>query len=371
MIGFAPTSHSECQIFASVECCDVPLEVHLLRKTVLVLVLALLGGHGTNAQPASVEKQKPLTVITIAHPGAISPSVSLPLAIAREHGLFAKYGLEARFIGKFPGAARLLGKEAEFAYFGSAAILLGIIENGTDLKILGAINNGRISFQLVTRAEIRKPEDLRGKRIGVFSIGTGIWVATVQVLEHLGLDPVRDSITFLPVGNVTQVAKALEEGRIDAGMLSPVQSDQMQSKGFSVLFDTKTNNLYGAQSLPVVSATYLQQHPDIVDKFVSALVDAIAFSLAPKNKPAVLKTIMAEFNLADIAAAEKGYEDLSNLNRKPYPSIESLKGVQKIMTLHDPKVLNLKIEALLDDRFVRKLDENGFIDRLLNTYETR
>ena len=80
---------------------------------------------------------------------------------------------------------------------------------------------------------------------------------------------------------------------------------------------------------------------------------------------------MAEFNLADIAAAEKGYEDLSNLNRKPYPSIESLNGVQKIMTLHDPKVLNLKIEALLEDRFVRKLDENGFIDRLHNTYETR
>jgi hypothetical protein len=77
---------------------------------------------------------------------------------------------------------------------------------------------------------------------------------------------------------------------------------------------------------------------------------------------------MREFNLSDIAAAERGYEDLSNLNRKPYPSIESLKKVQKIMTLHDPKVLNLKIEELIEDRFVRKLDESGLIDRLYSAH---
>jgi len=342
-------------------------EIHMLRQILLAFGLTLLGNHIVSAQqPAAAEKT--VKTITIAHPGPISPSVSLPLAVAQEHGLFAKYGLEARFIGNFPGATRLLGKEAEFAYFGSAAVLLGITENRTDLKILSAVNNGRISFHLVTRAEIKKPEDLRGKRIGVFSIGTGIWVATIQVLEQLGLDPIRDNITFLPIGNVTQVAKTLEEGRIDAGMLSPVQSDQIQSKGFSVLFDTKTANLYGAQSLPVVTGAYLQQHPDVVEKFVTALVEAMAFSLAPSNKPVILKTIMREFKLADIAAAEKGYKNLRNLNRKPYPSIASLNNVQKIVALHDPKVLNLKIEALIEDRFVRKLDESGQIDRLYSTY---
>ena len=337
----------------------------MLRKFA-VLFVALLGSQVAIAeQLVSAEKASTqATIITIAHPGPISPSVSLPLAIAQEHGLFAKYGLQPRFIGKFPGAARLIGKEAEFGYFGSAAILLAITEHGTDLRILSAINNGRISFHLVTRAEIAQPNDLRGKRIGVFSIGTGIWVATIQVLEHLGLDPVRDHITFLPIGNVTQVAKALEEDKIDAGMLNPVQSTQMKSKGFSVLLDTSTIDLYGAQSLPVTTRAYLQEHPDVVENFSTALVEATAFSLDPKNKPVVLKTIMREFNLSDIAAAERGYEDLSNLNRKPYPSIESLKKVQKIMTLHDPKVLNLKIDELVEDRFVRKLDESGLIDRL-------
>src|ERR1041384_75936 len=140
-----------------------------MRWTALVLfVFAAIMPHITAAQPN--EKK----VITVAHAGPISPSVPLPLAVAQEHGIFAKHGLDVRLIGAFPGAARLIGKEAEFGYFGSAAILLAIAEYGADLRILGAINNGRISFHLVTAANIKSPQDLRGKRIGVFSIGTGI-----------------------------------------------------------------------------------------------------------------------------------------------------------------------------------------------------
>jgi hypothetical protein len=97
-------------------------------------------------------------------------------------------------------------------------------------------------------------------------------------------------------------------------------------------------------------------------------VEATAFSLDPKNKPLVLRTIMREFNLADLAAAEKGYEDLGNLNRKPYPSIESLKKVQKIMTMYDPKVQNLNMDELIEERFVRRLDESGPIDQLYSVH---
>jgi ABC-type nitrate/sulfonate/bicarbonate transport system substrate-binding protein len=330
-----------------------------MRWAILLLsALVAIVPHSTVAQPS--EKK----VITVAHAGPISPSVSLPLAIAQEHGIFAKHGLDVRLIGAFPGAARLIGKEAEFGYFGSAAILLAITEYGTELRILGAINNGRISFHLLAAGNIKKPEDLRGKRIGVFSIGTGIWVASIQVLQHLGVDPVRDEITFVPVGNVTAVAKALEEGRIDAGMLTPVQSREFQAKGFSVLFDANTANMFGAQSLPVTTAAYLGQNPDTVERFSTALVEAIAFSLAPSKKPDVLKTLQRMFNLPDTAAAEQGYADLSNLNRKPYASIDSLKGVQSIVALHDRRILDVKIERLIEDRFLRKLDESGQMDRL-------
>lgn len=331
------------------------------RNSVLAFaVFVTLLGFSTSAQVVSAQ-----TKIAIASPGAIAVTVSIPLAIAQDQGLFAKYGLEVRVnVGQPP----LVGKESELGFVGTPAALLQMAQQGTDLKILGAFDTGRIAGHLVTRAEIKKPEDLRGKRLGVFSIGTGNWISAMLALQHFGLDPKRDNISILSAGDRV---KALEDGTIDAAMLTPGQSSQMKSKGFSVLLDMYLNNVYGPQAALVTTGAYLQQHPDVVEKVATALVEAMAFCLAPTNKPTVLKTIMKEFKLTDLAAAERAYEDLRDLNRKPYPTVERLRSIQKVMALHEPKVLDLKVEDMIDDRVVRQLDQSGVVDRLYTTYGVR
>ena len=77
---------------------------------------------------------------------------------------------------------------------------------------------------------------------------------------------------------------------------------------------------------------------------------------------------MRLFNLTDPEAAERSYKSLAGLSRKPYPAIERLKSVQKVMAIHDPKVLDVRVEDLLEDHFVRKLDEGGVIDRLYSSH---
>ncbi len=314
---------------------------------------------GTQAARAQVR-------INISHPGPVG-AASILLPIAQEQGLFAKYSAEVRLIVRLPP---LVGKESELGFVGAPAALQQVAQ-GTDLKILGAFSTGRISSHLVTRPEIKKPEDLRGKRLGVGAIGAGAWINTILALEHLGLDPKRDNITILSVGDQTKIAKALEDGTIDAAMLTPAQSSQMKSKGFGVLLDMYSVSSYGPQTVLVTTGAYLQQYPDVAEKVVTALVEAVAFSLAPTNKPTVLRTIMKEFNLNDLAAAERGYENLRDLNRKPYPTVERLKDMQRVMALHDPKVLSVKVEDVIEDRFVRKLDETGVIDRIYKSYGVR
>ena len=327
------------------------------RLVALVALLWLL----PSAEVASAQ-----TKIAIASPGALGVAVSIPLAIAQEQGLFAKYGLEVRVNVGLPP---LVGKESELGVVGSPAALLQIAQQGTDVKILGAFGTGRIVAHLVTRAEIKKPEDLRGKRLGARGIiGGGSWINAILALQHFGLDPKRDNITIVSGGDAFQNAKALEDGTIDAAVLIPAQSSQMKPKGFVVLLDMYQNNVYGVQVVLATTGVYLQEHPDVVEKVMTALVEARAFILAPTNKPTVLKTIMKELKLTDPAAGERGYQDLRNLDRKPYPTAERLRSIQKVMALHEPKVLDVKVEDVIDDRFVRKLDENGTIDRLYNTY---
>jgi len=99
------------------------------------------------------------------------------------------------------------------------------------------------------------------------------------------------------------------------------------------------------------------------------MVESLAFSLSPKNKSTVLKTIMKEFNISEPAAAEEGFQQFFHtVNRKPYPTVDRLKNMQRVMALHDPEMLKLKVEDVIEDRFVRKLDESGVIDRLYSTY---
>lgn len=56
------------------------------------------------------------------------------------------------------------------------------------------------------------------------------------------------------------------------------------------------------------------------------------------------------------------------MNRKPYASVAAIQNMQRVMALNDPKMLNVKVEDLFEDRFVRKLDRSGVIDQLYSTY---
>src|SRR5439155_6403105 len=66
----------------------------------------------------------------------------------------------------------------------------------------------------------------------------------------------------------------------------------------------------------------------------------------------------------DATSAEEGYADLQRaIDRKPDPSPEGLRTVQRLMKIRSPKVGEIKVEDVVDNRIIRKLDESGFIDR--------
>jgi ABC-type nitrate/sulfonate/bicarbonate transport system substrate-binding protein len=206
---------------------------------------------------------------------------------------------------------------------------------------------------------------LRGKRFGVRALGAGQWIQTIVALERLGLASKRDNISTLAIGDQTQITRALEAGTIDAAVLSPAQSRRFRTRGFPVLLDLYPADIYGYPNALAVTATYLRQSPDVMEKVVAALIESMAFSLLPANESTVLHTIMNTFRITDPVAAEEGYQEfLLTAMRKPYPCVERLRNMQNVMALHDPKVSSVQIEDLIEDRFVRKLDASGLIDRL-------
>jgi hypothetical protein len=118
----------------------------------------------------------------------------------------------------------------------------------------------------------------------------------------------------------------------------------------------------------VVPNAMLQQRPDVAESYLKGEIEALAFSLAPKNKPVVLKTL-ARWLKVDSSGAEDAYLDLTRgVDRKPFASLEGLRNAQRLLKTRNPKVGEVKVEDVIDSRLMRKLDESGFIDKMYANY---
>jgi hypothetical protein len=119
----------------------------------------------------------------------------------------------------------------------------------------------------------------------------------------------------------------------------------------------------------IAKTNTIRERPEAIEGVIRGLCEAVAFILSAKSKPLVLKTITEHLRLHDPATAEEGYQDLtSGLERKLIPSVEGLRNTQRLLKPRNPKLENVKVEDLIDDRIARRLDESGFISRLQTTY---
>ncbi|MBI4527558.1 MAG: ABC transporter substrate-binding protein [Deltaproteobacteria bacterium] len=335
-----------------------------MRKSfplVLAAVLILVSSPETLGSPN-------LSKVVIAHASMNTRTVFL--WIAREQGFFAKYGVEAELILMSRGPvliAALMAGDVQLGNAGGTAAL-GAAVGGADVKIIATFNS-RFVNNLIARPEIKTPKDLQGKRYGVSSLGGTLWMGATLWLEHLGLDPRKNDIRFVVIGDQTLLVQALERGIIDVTALDSGGSRRMRQKGFSVLSDSSRVNLPILSQGIVVNRAWYRKYTQAAEDVMKGLIEGLAFTTAPQNKRVVIQTIMRHLRIQDPAVAEEGYQDIHvGLDRKPYPSLEGLKNIQRLAKIRDPRLADVKVENLIDDSLIRTLDESGFIDRTYSLY---
>ena len=287
-----------------------------------------------------------------------------PLWIADEQGFLARNGLQADQVyirGAPLLVAGMASGDIQFGRSGGSATLAAV-GAGHDFKIVATFSS-RNSYDFIARPNIKRPEDLRGKKIALNSIGGTGWMGVLFWLEHLGLDQTRDQISMQVLGDQPIMMQAVETGIADAAALDGVFSKILRQKGFTVLGESANLAQRTVGQAMVVPQAFLSQRPDIVENYLKAEIEALAFSVAPKNKATVIKTIMKRLK-ANANDAEEGYQDLlKGVDRKPFPSLDGLRNVQRMLKTRNPKIGEIKTEEVIDARIMRKLDDSGFIDR--------
>ena len=286
------------------------------------------------------------------------------LEIAREQGLFDKFGIDIRPVPATGATVPRLSEEVPLGLIGGPAALLQAAD-GADLRLIATLSTTNLSGHLVARPDIKTAQDLRGKRLGVRVLGAGIWISTVLALQQLGLDPKRDDITLVPVGSPAQILRALELGEIDGALTAAAQSRELESKGFVVLLRDYPGDITAYDGVLVARPEFVAANAEIIETVTTVLIEALAFALIEQNQPEVMRAFKSVLNIADAATAA---QNLRELRQKPYPRLDTLKQMQRIIGTHDRRVLDVPLERLIDDRFVRALDESGAIDRIYGHY---
>jgi len=235
---------------------------------------------------------------------------------------------------------------------------------GLDMKIIAAFSNF-VQTDLVVRPEIKTAADLKGKRIGVTSIGGTGWMSAMLALEQIGINPERDKVSLAAFGDQRVITQALETNTIQGASLAGIFSRRLKRNGYNFLAEVEKIPLVGTSI--VLKTDYLASHQALVRSTLRALLEGHGFVLNPANKQAVMEVMTKKLAINDPVAATDGYEDyVRRTDKRAFVVLDGLKNIQRFMKVRNPKIGDIALERLVDDSIMREFEKSGFLDQALS-----
>ena len=291
----------------------------------------------------------------------LSPTLWIPY-IAKDARLFEKNGLDVELV-LLRGSGQTSQAMVAGSLFASSVALPAVMLanlNGADLVNV-AHGIAVQSSKLMVKPEIRKIEDLKGKKIGISSLGSAGDLLFGYVLRKNGIDTNRE-VFWLAVGNTGERLQALLNGAVDAADLTYPADAQAERRGFRPLLDARKEIVYPTASV-VTRRKTIREDRDTVMRVVRSYVEGIAY--LKQNKTFAQKVLAKYFRTSDPEYLEGAYGIFKeDFIAAPYPITKGLDAIYEIAAARRPEIRNHKPEEFVDISFVAELEKSGFIKRL-------
>jgi NitT/TauT family transport system substrate-binding protein len=289
---------------------------------------------------------------------------SLATWIAHDTGIFARNGLEAELVRTRAtiGVMALISGELDFVQASGPVVLESNLRGSDLLYVAGGM--ATLDFIFMSQPEIKSAEMLRGAIVGLASIRGASLVATEFALQKLGLS--GKDVKYIVIGGTPERLISLRNKRLHATLLSPPTSIVAEREGFNLLADV------GALGLPFIhngiaaSRRFIRDNPDVVRRYVKSQVEAVHLMKTDRQLGIkVLAKYLRQTKEKDIL--ERSY-DLSVTDQKyppkQYPTLAGIQTVLDVIADENPKAKTARPEEFVDIRFIKELDESGYIDSL-------
>ena len=326
------------------------------RAAIIILAVVLIELYFTDAYSAQKS-----SLLTVAY-SAISYD-QLPAWIAKDTGIYARNGLDVQlvyFTGGTTAAMALVSGDVAISQNAGPEVVNAYLA-GSD-PVFVAAGTTTLDWWLMGRSEIKTPAQLKGGSIAISRFGSVSDFVARFALQKIGLVAEKD-VAIVQVGTNTDRFLAMSTKRVEAGVFNPPTSFIGQKNGFTVLADVASLGLAFQHTGAVTTRRFIRENQDTISRYVKAHVEAI--HRLKTDRETGLRVAAKYFGkVRDKDSMERAYDRYigdNQLSRKQYPSLDGLKTV--IGTLGE-KARGLKPEDLVDLRFIKELDQSGFIDAL-------
>jgi len=300
-----------------------------------------------------------LTRLNVGYVGVTSDNAAA--FIARDTGIYARNGLDVQLVYFNSGTTAvtaLISGETPFSQTAGPGVINATMSGADAVMIAGG--NVTLDYWMLSRPEIKTPEQLKGGAVAISRFGSASDFIVRYALQRLGLTPVKD-VAILQVGSLSERLAAMETKRVQATVLAPPAMYQAQMRGFNMLADIAALGLPYQATGVATTRKFIRERSDVVRRYIKAHVEAV--HRFKTDRETSLKVLAKSLAISDKQLLERTYEGAiveHKLPAKQYPTLEGLKTI----LASDPKAKAAKAEDFVDLRFIKELDDIGYIDRL-------
>jgi len=326
------------------------------QRIVIFVVLLLF------PTPAILEGQE-LKKIKIGYP-AISYN-QIHIWVAKDAGLFKRYGLDAELIffrGGQLATQALVAGDPPIVNIGTL-VQPGL--QGHDVVLIASSEN-TYYYSVVTKPAVAKVEQLKGKRLGVSGFGSASHNAALILLRRFNLEPNRD-VAVVVAGATTERLAGMESGRIDATLLTPSEIPRARKLGFVDIYDMSEMGIEVQGNGFATSRSFIKSNRETIKAALKGYVEALYYIHHNKEETKKVSAKYMRSNDPDVLEATYTWF-IRNVAKKPYPT---LKGIQFLIDEIGgklPQAKNARPEQFVDLSLLQELEKESFFSEVGKRY---
>ena len=314
-------------------------------KTAVTVVTLLLSAQTWAQAPVRIN----WTAVTGAQSG---------MFMAQQEGLFKKNSLDVELLhisSSSRGIQAILAGELAFSYMDGSNLTQANLKGANIALVAGATN--RQVFSLMSKPEIKRVADLRGKKIGITRIGSSTHTSALYALNSAGLK--QNDYQILPLVEVPNILTALIAGQVDAGVVSPPTNSRARKAGLNELMNLAKEGPEFVSVAIGASRSYIKANEDVVRRVVRSYAEGV--QIFKNNKPAAQRMMQKYLRVKEQDILDDAYNQFREyLEYPPYVTRKAIENVIADVATTDPAAKNAKPEDFMDMRFVAELEKQGF-----------